>query len=190
MQRPNEKKRKLIADIAARMFATRPFHEVRLDDVAAAAKVGKGTVYVYFDSKEDLYFSLLADGFSSLIEGLKAKLDSDTASSRDSLRVVLRELVQFAVSNPHLFELMRATGGQLKTNDKWAANRRELAALIQRVIRRGVRDGVFCDPNPDITALCVPGLVRSVYLYSNPTKSPEEIADHLIRILERGIVSK
>lgn len=190
MQRPNEKKRKLIADTAARMFATRPFHEVRLDDVAAAAKVGKGTVYVYFASKEELYFSLLADGFSALIENLKAKVDSDTASARKALRAVVRELVQFAVDNPHLFELMRSAGGQLKTNPKWTANRRELNALIQRVIRRGIRDGVFNDPDPEITALCVPGLVRSIYLYSTPTKSPDEIADHLIRILERGIVSK
>ena len=57
MQRPDEQKRQLIIDTAARFFATQPFHKVRLDDVAAAAQVGKGTLYIYFKSKEDLYVS-------------------------------------------------------------------------------------------------------------------------------------
>jgi AcrR family transcriptional regulator len=48
MQRLDEAKRKAITKSAARMFAARPFHEVRLDDVAASAKISKGTVYLYF----------------------------------------------------------------------------------------------------------------------------------------------
>ena len=66
MQRPNDKKRRKITDTAARLFATRPFHKVRLDDVAAAAHVGKGTLYVYFKSKDDLYRSLVFDGLIML----------------------------------------------------------------------------------------------------------------------------
>jgi AcrR family transcriptional regulator len=46
MQVPNEQKRRHITSAAARMFAARPFHKVRLDDIAAAAGVGKGTLYV------------------------------------------------------------------------------------------------------------------------------------------------
>jgi len=59
MQRPDEKKRQLIANTAAKLFATRPFHKVKLDDVASAAGVGKGTLYIYFKSKEEPLF--LAD---------------------------------------------------------------------------------------------------------------------------------
>ena len=45
MQRPDEKKRKLIAETAARLFATRPFHKVKLDDVAAAVRaVARGRI--------------------------------------------------------------------------------------------------------------------------------------------------
>src|SRR5436189_5663814 len=70
MQRPSEVKRRKISDTAARLFATKPFHKVRLDDVAAAAQVGKGTLYIYFKSKEDLYVSLVSEGFTNLVEQL------------------------------------------------------------------------------------------------------------------------
>lgn len=44
MQRPDDAKRRQILDTAARLFAAKPFQEVKLDDIAAAAKLGKGTI--------------------------------------------------------------------------------------------------------------------------------------------------
>jgi AcrR family transcriptional regulator len=55
VQRPDDRKRREIMRVAARMFARRPFHEVRLDEIAAATRLGKGTLYVYFASKDDLH---------------------------------------------------------------------------------------------------------------------------------------
>src|SRR4051812_30830480 len=85
MQRPDEKKRALITATAARLFATRPFHKVRLEDIAAEAKVGKGTVYIYFDDKEDLYFSIIYEGFARLVDGLREQLGSQSSPSADPL---------------------------------------------------------------------------------------------------------
>ena len=45
-------------DAAARLFGAHRFHEVRMEDVAAAAEVGKGTLYRYFRDKEELYLAL------------------------------------------------------------------------------------------------------------------------------------
>src|SRR5687768_18484999 len=125
MQRPDQKKRDTITATAARMFATRPYHEVRLDDIAAAAKIGKGTLYVYFENKEDLYFSLIYDGFARLVDRLKERLGSGAATgdeagtangaepelpAPEALERIVRELVGFAFAHPHFFELMRSVG--------------------------------------------------------------------------------
>src|SRR5262245_18615534 len=40
---------------AARLFGTQRFHEVRMEDIAAEAAVGKGTIYRYFSDKDELY---------------------------------------------------------------------------------------------------------------------------------------
>src|SRR5687768_14658575 len=117
MQRPDEKKRRQIVAAAVKLFAARPFHEVRLEDVVTAARVGKGTVYIDFDSKEELYASLVREAFVALVDRLAPQLAAPvngrgaTAASLPSawnnLRTAVRELVDFTAANPHFFRLMR-----------------------------------------------------------------------------------
>src|SRR5204863_3040154 len=105
MQKPDEKKRQLIAQTAARLFATRPFHKVKLDDVAAEAGVGKGTLYIYFKSKEELYFWLIYDGFAKMVEQLEIELGRNELSADQTLRKIVSALVKFGFDNPQLFEI-------------------------------------------------------------------------------------
>src|SRR5437764_4690364 len=80
MQVPNQQKRKLILEAAARLFASRPFHKVLLADIAAAARVAKGTVYVYFRSKEDLLLAMTFEAFSRMVDHVRQHLDTDIAA--------------------------------------------------------------------------------------------------------------
>jgi len=189
MQRPDPKKCELIKAIAAKLFATKPFHEVRLDDVAAAAKVGKGTVYTYFPSKEDLFFALLEDGFGTLVDRLESQLAAEPASAREDLRHIIRGLVDFAIQNPHLFEVMRSAG-LAAPRGGWCKKRDAIVSLIEATIQRGIKARELHDPDPHLTALCIPGLVRSIFLYGPRGLKAEHVADHLTQLVERGIVKK
>src|SRR5438132_6255243 len=100
MRLPDDNKRRQIIATAANMFATQPFHKVRLDDVAAAAGVGKGTLYVYFQSKEDLYFTIIFEGVAMLLGRLKAQLAADHSGAMHRLRTIAEELVDFAFQHP------------------------------------------------------------------------------------------
>src|SRR5688572_31492436 len=114
MQRLDENKRRHITNAAVRLFAQRPFHEVKLDDVAAAARVGKGTLYLYFKNKHDLYVTLIQDGFAELVDGLREQLasganDTDADDGRNgtgprvdawlALERVVGALARFATSD-------------------------------------------------------------------------------------------
>jgi len=52
-------KRKKIIDSAAKLFSQKSYHEVMMEDVAKLSSIAKGTVYNYFSSKEELYFSIM-----------------------------------------------------------------------------------------------------------------------------------
>src|SRR2546421_140756 len=110
MQVPNEQKRRTITTTAAKMFASQPFHKVRLEDIAAEAGVGKGTLYIYFQSKEELYFSLIYEGFATLVDRLEAQIADSGCSPTQCLERIVHELVAFAFKNPQLFELTRNVG--------------------------------------------------------------------------------
>ena len=186
MQRPDEKKRKLIAETAARLFATRPFHKVKLDDVAAEAGVGKGTLYVYFKSKEDLYFWLIFDAFSQMVENVQEQVLDTGQSARQALRRIIAELVKFGFENPQLFELARSAGPRVK-DERWETKRRELMTFIEKTIRRGNKTGEFNDPHPEITALCLPGLMRSVMLFGPRGLDEKTVTTQITRLVENGV---
>jgi AcrR family transcriptional regulator len=197
MQRLDENKRRLITDAAVRLFAQRPFHEVKLDDVAAAARVGKGTLYLYFKNKHDLYVTLIQDGFAELVDGLREQLaaDDDDGDGDDgdrhvdawqALERVVGELARFATSHPDLYELMRS----VPLNKVRLGKRRQLTDLIERTIRRGTRAGVMCDPNPALTATFIPAMVRAAMLFGPKNVSADELAAHIMRLLGTGLCRK
>jgi len=189
MQRPDEKKRRQIAATAARLFASRPFHKVKLDDVAAEAGVGKGTLYVYFKSKEDLYYWLIHDAFSQLVGRLERQLEGGAFSASEALREIVAGLVKFGFDNPQMFELIRSAGPIVK-DPRWPAKRQELVTLVERTIRRGNESGEFSDPHPEITALCIPVLMRSVMLFGPKGLDERVVSAQLSRLVEMGVCRK
>lgn len=214
MQRPDEKKRALITATAARLFATRPFHKVRLEDIAAEAKVGKGTVYIYFNDKEDLYFSIIYEGFAQLVDGLREQLgphptqsagppetgdapengdghrspDASGLRPAQALRRIVTDLVRFAFQHPHFFELMR-TVGVVKGHSEsdWNRKREEWTALVVDTIRRGNESGATRDPHPELTALFIGGMVRSAMIFGAKGTDEADVRDQILRLVEHGI---
>ena len=95
MRLRDENKRRLIVQTAVKLFSEQPFHKVRLDDVAEAAGVGKGTVYIYFKNKEELYYSLIYEGFADMIDGLQAKVNRPGLDFGAKLRTIVDSIVEY-----------------------------------------------------------------------------------------------
>jgi AcrR family transcriptional regulator len=55
----NESRREKLIRVGLELFSARPYHEVSVDDLAAAAGVSNGLLYHYFPSKRDLYVALI-----------------------------------------------------------------------------------------------------------------------------------
>src|SRR3954453_19395952 len=94
-----------ILTAAARLFATHRFHEARMEDIAAAAEVGKGTVYRYFKDKEELYLALLeraAEGLSSRL----GQVEGLALGPRGRLEAMVEGVIDFFDGQPHLFDLI------------------------------------------------------------------------------------
>ncbi len=188
MQTRSEEKRQRIRQAAARLFAERPYHEVRLSEVAAAAGVGKGTIYVYFRNKDALYLSVHLEDFSNLVERLEKEVEEDSDPDR-ALERIVRGLVGHLFQNPHVFEVIR-TVGQPTSHPPFRALYARLVALIERVVRTGIEAGRFEDEWPNLTAVYVPGLVRSAVLYGASSIRAEDAATHLLHFLEAALARR
>jgi AcrR family transcriptional regulator len=187
MQRPDERKRTEIMRVAARMFAERQFHEVTLDEIAARARLGKGTIYVYFASKDDLYETLVAEGMEQLTTELRAA-DRHEALAWPSLERAVAAMFAFADRFPHLYTLMRS--GKAPRNGRLARCRAGLSRAITGILRHGARSGEVVDPRPALTAEFVLGSVRAALLFGSPRAGKRAIARHLLRVLGRGVLAR
>lgn len=89
-RRPEERPREILA-AALRVFAERGYHSTRLDDIAAAAGVTKGTIYYYFKNKESLLLQLVAVGDCEHLAKLKALVRDAKGPVSARLRMVMRK---------------------------------------------------------------------------------------------------
>jgi AcrR family transcriptional regulator len=189
VQRPDPDKRRLILAVAAKLFASRPYHEVKLDDVAAAAKIGKGTLYVYFAGKEQLYAALLDEGFATMIDELQKRLQQSRGPALADLREIVRSKLAHARRVPHLFQLLRE-GQQLPCAGQLVKHRDALTAMVADVLRRGIERGELRDAHPELTALYVPSLVRAAVLFGPRDFDPDMVADHIVSVLTSGLATR
>jgi AcrR family transcriptional regulator len=179
-------KRLCILDAAAEMFAARPFDEVRLEDLARQLGIGKGTIYLYFKSKEELYGALLYESVSRLVDRLSACAAKDYPSAWDTLHCVVREHVRWAHSAPHFYQML-GPGEQRSPVPGLREKRREMGRLLERIIRRGVRSGEFVDPRPDLTAQFIPGCIRAAMRHGPARLSAEGLTRQIMRVIGTGI---
>jgi TetR/AcrR family fatty acid metabolism transcriptional regulator len=85
-------KRERILDAAVRVFARKGFHRARVSEVARAAGVADGTIYLYFKSKDALLVSLFEDRVERLLAFLEAELPRAASASEKLRRVIELQL--------------------------------------------------------------------------------------------------
>src|SRR6478736_6341132 len=146
-QRRKDARAPEILEAALAMFAQKGFAATRLDDVAAKAGITKGTIYLYFDSKQALFETLARQSIGVQIDQVTAQLAQFPGSSSDLLRFVLGTMGNFAITSdrvvlPRLVLAEAANFPQLA--EFW---RREVVergiALMSGIIQRGIARGEF-----------------------------------------------
>ncbi len=90
-KRRKEARPQEVIDAALELFAERGFAQTRLDDVAARAGISKGTVYLYFASKQDLFEAVIQDRVTPWLEAIA----SQTIDEQAPTDAVLREFLQW-----------------------------------------------------------------------------------------------
>ncbi len=87
LARVDESKRQRIFEVAAREFARRGFYGASVDEVARGAGIAKGAVYLYFESKLDLYKETLRAG-AQLLDSLFEQVLRETTSFAERLALL------------------------------------------------------------------------------------------------------
>jgi TetR/AcrR family transcriptional regulator len=144
-----------LLDAALELFVEKGFAATRAEEVAARAGVSKGTLFLYFPSKEDLFKAAVRENISGRFEQWNEELDHFEGSTADMLRYFMRMWWERIGTSP--------ASGITKLVISEARNFPDLAAfyhqeviapgrqLIQKILQRGVDRGEFEVPDLEYT---------------------------------------
>jgi AcrR family transcriptional regulator len=177
-----------ILEAASRVFAQRPFHEVLIDDIASGAGIGKGTIYRYFETKDDLYFATSLYALDHLAAALeKARAPQDAATRR--LERIAREILGFFWDRRHLLTML--TRYERSDREAEVQKRRDsILKLVQEAILAGIERREFRGINPRIGAEVFLGMTRAANLFRRKEDSLEELVAHIIGVFSEGVVRR
>lgn len=165
------RKRATILDGASRIFAARVYHHVTMDDIARGTRVGKGTLYRYFPSKDDLYLAIVEEGFDLLIRRLDTER-ATTAPAATVLRRMIESIVETFAQHLPFFRLVHRDEGRLLLRKKQViqSRRAHIVRLLAEVLDRGVEEGIFRKLDPVLAPSMLIGMVWGTTLnHANDT---------------------
>ncbi len=182
--------RERILESAARLFAATAFDLVTIDSVAADAGVGKGSVYRQFGSKEELYATVVIDGFIQLQSQIRAALDKNE-SIADRIATIVSHTVKFFWGRRQFFEFLRDPRTvPRKLERQYRSERMKLSTMIVELLKAAAAEGVVRDGLDErLAAEALLGMIRGVNRYSREYSSPAAAARTVVSIFLRGCLS-
>jgi AcrR family transcriptional regulator len=203
-RRAREKARRQqeILEAAREVFFEKGIHRATVDDVAAQAEVSKGTVYLYFQSKESILAHLLLEGLAILLSKLEAAYASqEPLPAEKRLRRMAEAYWQFAQTHPDYFRLLLSLDrGRFRERVSAEMYQQVLLEstkgleLVAQAIRQGVEEGIFVTDDPLLTAGVLWGaLSGSLNLMANPVRremipvEPKALYDETFELFVQGL---
>ena len=184
-RKPDPAKRAHILRAATDVFSSREFHAVPVEDIAVAAGVGKGTLYLYFPTKEQLFYATILEAMDVLLAELRAA--TDERPGEDGLRAFVGCMLEFFWRRRQLAVLMHRYEHRLREPEgvEWRARRAQLVGIARRLITRvpvESRDAAL------VTEMLL-ALVRAAVLNHRDGEQHERAAEMVVGVFLHGVAA-
>ena len=176
-QRRKDERPAEILSAALEVFTARGFSAARLDDVAARAGISKGTLYLYFRNKEELFKAMVRELLVTNIALAEAQLGDDSVTTPELLTHVLRGIVS-AIASPigAIPKLVVAEAGNFPDLAKFYVEEviGRGMGVLGRLIGRGVARGEFraVDPAAVAPIVAAPMMVLAMWKHALEPHAP------------------
>lgn len=172
-------RRQSLLDAAATLFAQKGYHATTVDDITRAAGVAKGTFYLYFDEKREVYYEVIR-GFMDLVMEIGGSIGSGAASPMDFFaraEQAAQRLMAVFMDNRELARLAyrESMGMDPELEAMVARFYREIAEVEAKNIQAAIDLGIVRNVSPLLVAYAHIGMVERVLLAL--VDSPEDFPD-------------
>lgn len=191
----NDKKEKIIKS-ALNLFCEKGFAETDIDSVAKDAGVGKGTVYLYFKDKRDLFVSSTAFALNFFNDELEKSV-KEGKDSKEKIEMYIDHSLSILTSNKNItrlfisevLEAMRKCGGKNRLFDHSIFMRR--FTLLKGILDSGIEKGEFEPVDRDSMAVMIMGgihMIMTKYMVFSEKVNKRELSafrESVIRLISK-----
>ncbi|SHF88363.1 TetR/AcrR family transcriptional regulator [Streptoalloteichus hindustanus] len=183
-----EDRREDILRAGREVFATTGFADATITEIAAAAEIGKGTFYLYFDSKDHLLGALWERYVDAIVTKTQDILD-EGADWWPTIDRVLTALVRHAAANGALHRIVYGSANAKALEICRQANRRVVALMCDFVVR-GAEAGAFHAHDPAVAFRMVyhaaDGLLDEL-AFQDDDIDADQVVRHVLQLTHRAL---
>ncbi|MFP3866730.1 MAG: TetR/AcrR family transcriptional regulator [Desulfobacteraceae bacterium] len=172
-----------IVAAAKQVIAAKGFAATTMDEIAEAAQIAKGTIYLYFKSKNELFQAVI----SGIMEKLVTRVQEIRASAlppREKIIQVLKIMLETLEAEQAFFRvyvsefpclLPRSSPGSSTVIDL----DQDFVAAVAAVLAEGMQAGDFLPHDPRKAAYVLRGMARAVAIHKMVEHSPDSLLEAL-----------
>jgi AcrR family transcriptional regulator len=177
-----------ILQAAVELFTERDFHQVLMDDVADRADVGKGTVYRYFPTKEELYFATIFEGWDQLGKELEAVVQQH-GPLHETLEHMTRQVLSYFWHRRQFVTLVNRLENTLEGEEQadWQRRRDSIVGVFVDILSKGVRTQALPNGQLRLVTEMYLGMLRSIILYRGNQDTPDSMAPLAVQLFLDGL---
>jgi AcrR family transcriptional regulator len=137
-----------ILQAARKVFAEKGYNETSVEAIAREAGLAKGTLYLYYHSKSEIYWAALKNGLTALAEEIRSRVQA-AGTIEDKIRAFMETKIAYFERNHDFFRIYYAESGNLVKHPAYSHEHFQdlylqqmsvlMAALKEAVKRRAIR---------------------------------------------------
>lgn len=190
----NGAKNKQIIKAATKIFARKGFHQAKMDEIAEAAKVAKGTLYYHYAGKSKLFAATVTAGMEEIMDKISRELESDLPFM-EHFRLLLANTIRIYLKNKEVIRIYvneLSSGIDAEALAEIKKVRRRFLRFVTDTLQTGQEMGYLKPLHRRISATVLVGMVDA---FCNNQLEPEEdydledIIETVIPILSTGMLN-
>ncbi|MBF6568977.1 MAG: TetR/AcrR family transcriptional regulator [Candidatus Binataceae bacterium] len=187
-----EERRAQVLRHAKRIFARKGYHRTNVADIISAAHIARGTFYLYFRNKREIFEVLLDQALRDLSDRIRRiRMAPEEASPIAQLRANLNRVLEFVLTERELTDIVlnHAVGFDRELDARISEFYDQIAEKIQRSLDLGIQMKLVRECDTRTVAACILGVVKEVVaeLSRERRGEPEAIVEQMLNFGLRGV---
>ena len=187
-----EFRKQSICEAAMRVVARKGMKDVTVQDIADEAGVAKGTIYIYFDSRDEILSRTMENATASLVDKLGAACRG-CLGFRETLEKRVRTQIQHFDDNRDFFRLYIAMAEPFgERRLKQHPTYQTYLSQLQRLVRDAIARGEIREANVERLSISIASVIRDIILHRMIEREPPPLdsdVEFAVDFIMRGIAS-